>query len=44
MLEQIAVGIVSSLLAIGLFYYILFHSFLHDKAIQFWKMIQMIIN
>lgn len=43
-IEKILVGLVSTLLVIGLFYYVLFHSFLHDRAIQLWEMIQMIIN
>lgn len=43
-LEQIVVGLVSILFVAGLFYYILFHSFLHDRVIQLWKMMQLIVN
>ena len=43
-LEQIVVRIVSTLLVIGLFYYVLFHGFIHDWIIKIEKIIQLIIN
>jgi len=43
-IEQVVVGLIFTLLVIGFFYYVFFHSFIHDRAIQLWKMIQLIIN
>lgn len=43
-IEQIAVGLVSTLFVAGLLYYALFHSFIHDWIVKLWKMIQLIIN
>lgn len=43
-IEQIVVGLISALSVIGFFYYVFFHSFIHDRAIQLWEMIQLIIN
>ena len=43
-IEQIVTGLISTLLVIGFFYYLFFHRFIHDRAIQLWEMIQLIIN
>ena len=43
-IEQIVVGLISALSVMGLFYYLFFHSFIHDRIVQLCEMIQLIIN
>ncbi|MBQ8531065.1 MAG: hypothetical protein IJ430_07905 [Parabacteroides sp.] len=43
-IQQMVVGIVSTLFVIGLFYYALFHGVIHDWAMKIWQMIKIIIN
>lgn len=43
-IEKVLIGLISTLLVIGLFYYVLFHGFIHDWIVRIWKMIQLIIN
>lgn len=43
-IEQIAIGLVSTLFVAGLLYYALFYSFIHDWIVKLWKMILLILN
>lgn len=43
-IEKVLIGLISTLLVIGLFYYVLFHGFIHVWIVRVWKMIQLIIN